>query len=272
MNAGRQSISIEEYEKLAPVIRLEYQGKQIQYLCLNNQSLWRVKTLMSKEPDTIAWIGSFQPGEHLVDIGANVGMYTVWAAVTRGVRVTAFEPESQNYAVLNRNIHLNDLSKSVTAYCVALSDSIAFDRLHLSYMMYGGSCHNFAETINYQHETFTPAFSQGCFSTSLDDMIAQGVIDVPDYIKIDVDGIEHKVINGMADTLRHPRLQSVLIEINTHLDSHAKIIDVMQEQGFTYDKAEVQKHMRSAGEFAGVGNYIFRRSAQAETGSVVHGD
>ena len=41
---------------------------------------------------------------HAADVGANVGMYTVFAAPTRGARVFAFEPEAQNYAMLNRNI------------------------------------------------------------------------------------------------------------------------------------------------------------------------
>ena len=77
---------------------------------------WRVDTLFSKEPDTIEWIAGFQSGEVLVDVGANVGMYTIWAAKTRGTHVYAFEPESQNYGALCRNIVLNNLSKRVIAY------------------------------------------------------------------------------------------------------------------------------------------------------------
>ncbi len=70
----------------------------------------------------MAWIAGFEAGEVLVDIGANVGMYTIWAAKTRGVTVYAFEPESQNYALLNKNIFYNQLGDRVHAYGVALSD------------------------------------------------------------------------------------------------------------------------------------------------------
>jgi FkbM family methyltransferase len=45
----------------------------------------------------------------MIYVGANVGMYTIWAAATRNARVYAFEPEAQNYATLNRNIALNNL-------------------------------------------------------------------------------------------------------------------------------------------------------------------
>lgn len=67
-------------------------------------SRWRVESIYSKEPWTLEWIASFQPDDLLLDCGANVGMYTVWAAATRQVRVIALEPEAQNYALLNRNI------------------------------------------------------------------------------------------------------------------------------------------------------------------------
>ena len=42
-------------------------------------------------------------------------MYSIWAAATRGTRVFAFEPESQNYALLNKNIYFNQLVADVTA-------------------------------------------------------------------------------------------------------------------------------------------------------------
>ena len=52
-----------------------------------------------------------------IDIGANVGMYSIWAAVTRDISVISIEPESQNYAVLNKTILLNNLKDKVTALC-----------------------------------------------------------------------------------------------------------------------------------------------------------
>ncbi|MGZ5091242.1 MAG: FkbM family methyltransferase [Burkholderiales bacterium] len=104
-------------------------------------TLWRVQSIYEKEPWTLEWIAGFKPDEVLLDCGANVGMYTIWAAATRGVRVYAFEPESQNYALLNRNIGLNNLAGRVRAFCMGLSDQPGLSVLHMADMRIGGSCH-----------------------------------------------------------------------------------------------------------------------------------
>lgn len=92
----------------------------------NGVTEWRAATVFSEERDALAWIASFQPDEVSLDVGANVGMYTVWAAMTRGKRVYAFEPESQNCAILNRNTGLDGLGSKASAYCLALSDHTGF--------------------------------------------------------------------------------------------------------------------------------------------------
>ena len=67
----------------------------------------------------------------MFDVGANVGMYSIWAAATKGINVIAIEPESQNYAVLNKNILLNNLKDKVTALCFAMSDEEKISELNL---------------------------------------------------------------------------------------------------------------------------------------------
>ena len=125
------AMTIEEYENLEPVATVEWSGKKIRFSTPNKFTFHRVESLHSKEPDTMSWIASFEPGDVLLDVGANVGMYSIWAAATRGTRVFAFEPESQNYALLNKNIYFNQLVADVTAYGIALSDEIGFGDLHL---------------------------------------------------------------------------------------------------------------------------------------------
>lgn len=261
MPVDLSQLTIEDVEKINPFATVEHEGKKIHYHTPSRHTLWRVNSLFNKEPDTIEWIGSFRPDDTLLDVGANVGMYSIWAAATRGCNVYAFEPESQNYALLCQNIHSNQLSDKVTAFCVALSDETAFDRLNLSYFMQGGSCHTFKEPLDYKLENFTPAFQQGCFATTLDALIEQAAIPVPTHIKIDVDGIEHRVIAGMQQTLQNMAVQSVLIEINTHLQEHQQLLEQMHGLGFSHDAAKAQHHMCKEGTFAGVGNVIFFREA-----------
>ncbi len=151
---------LEAYEKISPTVNL--QG--VQFCVPNQQCLWRVNTLFTKEPDTLEWISTFNKEDILIDIGANVGMYTMWAAMKQGVRVYAFEPESQNYALLCKNISINSLQNQVSAYCVAISDDVGtnggafFDTLYLSDFSTGGSCHSFGEEVDFHLKPRPAAF------------------------------------------------------------------------------------------------------------------
>src|SRR3954451_1972510 len=85
-----------------PVEELDVSGRIVRYVATSRQSQKRIRSLLTKEPLTIPWIETFKPDEVMVDIGANVGMYGIYAGVL-GCRVFAFEPEALNYAELNKN-------------------------------------------------------------------------------------------------------------------------------------------------------------------------
>lgn len=251
--------AVKKYDSGMPVIAIPYNGKKLRYALPGKTPLWRVQTLFTKEPSTIQWLEAIEPGAVLLDVGANVGMYTVFAAVIRDAKVFAFEPESQNYALLCRNLVANDLSDRVTAFCCALSDEAKFSTIHLSQFTIGGSCHSFDASVDFNLEKRDSPFIQGCFSAKIDQLIADGVMPVPNHIKLDVDGFEHKVIAGAAETLRHPDVRSLIIEINPHLAEHRQILDDLAVLGFHYDPAQVAIAARTEGAFEGVGEYVFRR-------------
>jgi FkbM family methyltransferase len=183
----------------------------------------------------------------------------VWAAKTRGVRVYAFEPEALNYAVLNRNIALNDLGQSVTAYCVALSDKSGFSELHLSDQRAGSSCHSLGERVDFKHDPMQPTFSQGCIAARLDDLVRDRVVPAPDHVKIDVDGFEPKVIAGAAELLRSGKVRSLLIEVNQNLPDHMQMVSELGALGFVHDPAQVARVERRDGAFKGCAEYVFKR-------------
>jgi FkbM family methyltransferase len=251
--------TIERYDSNCPVIGVTRHGRKLRYTTPNKTTLWRAETLITKEPGTIEWLEAITPGSVLLDVGANVGMYTVFAAVISGARVFAFEPESQNYALLCKNIVTNGITEQVTAYCAALSDVAKFSVIHLSAFATGGSCHSFDEAVDFKLQERKTKFHQGCFSATIDQLVADGVMPVPNYIKIDVDGFEHKVIAGAAKTLRDPALKSLIIEINPHLEEHRGIIAKLRELEFRVDEEQVAKAARTEGAFEGVGEYVFSR-------------
>jgi FkbM family methyltransferase len=252
-------MNLEDYERLAPCRTIVFQGRDMTFFTPNGGTLWRAESLFTKEPDTIEWIGGFAEGDTLVDIGANVGMYSIFAARTRSARVFAFEPESQNYAILNRNIHLNELSNQVSAFCAALSDRSGFSQLHLSMFIPGASCHSYGAPLHHNNQPVVSHFAQGCIATTVDDLVAAGAMPVPTHVKIDVDGLEHLVIAGARTTLADRRVRSVLIEINTALEDHWEAVDALIALGFDYGRDQVARSVRAEGSFKGTGNYVFRR-------------
>lgn len=252
-------LTLEQYEKLQPIARVEHAGVVMTFATPSQFTLWRVQSIRSKEPWTLEWIDGFAEDEVLADVGANVGMYTVWAAATRKARVFAFEPEAQNYALLNRNLMLNGLSERATAYCLGLSDTAGLSVLHMADLRVGGSCHALGEALDFKLEPLAARFAQGAAAMRLDDLVAAGSIPVPAHIKIDVDGFEHKVVAGACVTLADPGVKSLLIETNQNLDAHRRMVGALADLGFRFDPAQVARAERQEGAFKGVAEYIFRR-------------
>jgi FkbM family methyltransferase len=229
------------------------------YITPNTFTKWRVESLFVKEPITIEWIAGFKPTDVLVDVGANVGMYTIWAAKSRGVRVFAFEPESQNFSLLNRNIIVNNLDDLVNAYCLAMSDVAGLSKLHLSQLIAGGSCHSLGEKVDFKHDPLEPVYSQGCVAARLDDLVADGSVLEPDHIKIDVDGFEPKVIAGARRIIEGNKLRSLLIEVNQNLPDHQQMVADLNALGYMHEPAQVAAAERQSGTFKGCAEYVFKR-------------
>lgn len=195
--------------------------------------------MFTKEPGTLEWLQSFQPGAVFADIGANIGLYSIYAGVIARARVFAFEPESQNYAELNRSIFLNAGQSKITAYCMALGDKpVEVSQLLLNSMTTGGSFHDFATpSRDYAPDQ---RLAQGCVAFSLDYLVASNAIPFPDHVKIDVDGHEHKVLKGMQQILASGRLRTLLLECDGTLPHTHGFIRRLLEQGWVYHPDQVR--------------------------------
>jgi FkbM family methyltransferase len=240
-----------------------WQGKTIRYCTPNATALWRVNTLLSKEPSTIKWLCQIKRNEILFDVGANIGMYSLFAAICQEARVHSFEPESQNYALLNWNIFENQASDRIQAYCLACSDQSGFNPLYLSRFETGGSCHSLGEEVGFDLRPRQSGFTQGAYAITIDQAVESGAIPTPNHIKIDVDGFEHKVLLGASKTLNDSRVRSLIVEINPNLPEHLEIVFALSALGFEIDEAQVKQASRKEGPFQGVGEWIFTRSKES---------
>ncbi len=207
---------------------------------------FRADTYATKEPETLEWIERFfAPGDVMYDVGANIGLYAIFAAKSLDgqCKVYAFEPEALNYAKLNRNIHLNHLSGVVLPCCLALTDSLCFDTFSLNpdnfekmvdgqELVAGSSLHSFGDVRDYSGRVFRPIHVQGAVGVSIDYLWRVWGLDFPNHIKIDVDGLEDKIIAGATQTLDDRRLRSVLVEISSVMDDIDPISLRLTQAGF----------------------------------------
>lgn len=185
---------------------------------------------MVKEPGTYAWIDGFADGETMWDIGANIGVYSLYAA-RKGHRVAAFEPSALTFSVLARNVELNGFDDRVTFLNLAVAERACLDVLNMPHTEMGRAHHSFGAPIESGAATL---FRQPVLGFAVDELAAMATMPFPNHVKIDVDGIEEEIVRGAKRTLADPALRSVQIEIRPDA-RRQRIMAMMTEAGLVLD-------------------------------------
>jgi FkbM family methyltransferase len=252
-------MSREDVERLGvgDVHTLSAHGHTVRYLN-NGYGAWRFQTLLEKEPETIEWIETFQPGETMWDIGANVGIYSIYAGL-RGTVTTAFEPHFANYFQLCVNIVLNDLQERVTPLCLAIDSCKSVGTINLSTLVFGASMSSFGNDLDFRGAPYSPVYRQGMIGYDIDSYVSDFGIKVPNHIKIDVDGIELDIIKGARITLGRADLKSVSIElIESDKIQVDTVTDLLAQAGLYFVHKRQNIDFASA-DTTDVLNYLYRR-------------
>jgi FkbM family methyltransferase len=204
------------------------------FVCSSETDAWRARTLATKEAGTIEWIrSSVRPGQVFYDIGANIGLYTLVAARYVGAigKVYAFEPHSENFVSLMRNIAANKLHGVVTPISAAVHGSDGMFDFNYTSLASGSSMSQLGGTKDADEKTFQPVFTEGKIGIRLDTMVFDWGLPTPDHIKIDVDGNELVILNGMQRVLSgQKRPSSLQVEIN--LRYRDELLRFMEEFGY----------------------------------------
>jgi FkbM family methyltransferase len=183
---------------------------------------YRVKTLRTKEPETIAWIDrwlSDDPGQptQFWDVGSNIGIYTLYAASRNPrLRVMSFEPFFKNFVRLKANVELNRLG-NVTPLFFALGNSTGLTPFAVRDQRFGASGNVLAAPGDAKAPTDDGSITEMMLQITGDDLLRMN-LPAPNFLKIDVDGLEWEIIDGMRDVLATDALRSVLVEINSKAD------------------------------------------------------
>lgn len=239
-------------------------NKKLIFFCPNSIVYWRVETLLTKEPETIDWINNFKNKQNIIfwDIGSNIGLYSIYNSIKNNkTKTIAFEPSTSNLRVLSRNIFINNLDKKIKIFPVALTNKENKFLYMKEEQFYEGSALNvFGENYNYQGKKFKKKMQYSTFGTSINYLLKNNILEIPNYIKIDVDGIEHLILSGAEFFLSNKKIISLNIEINENFNEQQKnILKIMKKNNFKIDKKFRSQVLEKNSKFDKTFNYIFIR-------------
>ena len=237
--------------------------KEIKFFVPNQLINWRVDTFFTTEPETLEWIDNFEKKENLIfwDIGANVGLYSIYNSLKNPKSITiAFEPSSSNLRVLTRNISINNLENKIKVVSIPLTNKEnIFQEMKEGQFIEGGAMNSFGEKFGFDGKVFQANMKYNLLGTSMNYLIENSILDIPDYIKIDVDGIEHLILKGGDKFLMNKKVKSLIVEINENFkEQYEKVLDLMEKNKFKilHKKFNNDFHLEGS-KFYKTFNYVF---------------
>lgn len=211
-----------------------------------------------------------RPDDLFVDVGANIGSYTVLASGVVGARSIAFEPANPAREILLRNVRLNDFVDKVQVQSVGLSDQQG-----KAYFTLGRDATN--SIIQYVDDSEVTEIEIG----KLDETILESSIQI---LKVDVEGHELSVLKGGHNFLIENRIECIIVEMRDqrnhssegdifvrnylsefgyrkiYYDPHLRYIIEGENKGrnaiFILDLDRVYERIKSAGRFSLISGFI----------------
>ena len=230
-NYGRYILETLSSEIFSIKENIETDGIKLTFFVPNRLNKFRVDSFFDKEPETLDWIRSFKNNKIFYDIGANIGLYSCYAAKTRNCKVFSFEPSVLNLDILAKNVSINNLNSLITLIPMPLSDKTQIAEFNMSSIKKGGALSTFGENYTHDGSTMDIKFSYNTLGTSLDYLNKIFELPKPNYMKIDVDGLEHLIIDGSNEILN--TVDSILIEVNDEFKiQKTKIESKLNLKGF----------------------------------------
>lgn len=195
---------------------------------------WRHSSFSTKEPEMLEWIEEFGGNGTFFDIGANIGIYSIYYAKSQNGNVYSFEPSVFNLRQLAKNISANKLSDKITIISNPLSDDMGVSSFKHSNCDEGGALSAFGVDYGDDAQLLKVSIEYNLLGFSLDSLLKIDAIkEIPSLIKIDVDGIEHLILEGAKKTLSEDTCKSVYIEVNDEFEEQSlEVTRILQDSGF----------------------------------------
>lgn len=178
----------------------------------------------SFEPETILLFEKLiTPNQYIFDVGANIGYLSLHFSNLTGPKgqVFSFEPEMKNFGKLEQNIQINQLS-NIKTFKIALSN------INSTLKLYHSSDNNLGSHSLMHSDLLSNTFEE-VPAIRFDDFVKSNDISKIDVIKIDVEGAETEVIEGMYDSIIQFK-PNLIIELNDRVQrSRNSTADLLKE-------------------------------------------
>ena len=211
---------------LSETLAIETPTGPLSFVLLGRTAGARAVSLLTKQPATIQWIDSFRPDSVFWDIGANVGVYALYAARRGDTRVVAFEPAAVNYFLLAANCEANNLNQHLECLLLGLGSEKGLARLEVSQFE---AARSFRFRVNHQESHPGP---QAAIIMSIDQLIDEYQLPCPNYIKIDAPGMAEAILSGGMRTLQRKDVRELHIEVKEHSKAGQRILAMLERSGF----------------------------------------
>lgn len=241
--------------------------KKISFFTPNFITKWRVDTFYSKEPETLEWIDNFDNDNKdkiiFWDIGANIGLYSIYAAIKfENIDVIAFEPSTSNLRILSRNISKNNLSEKIKINQFPLiNKKNKFLEMQEPEFIEGWSMNSFGKNLDFEGKTFVSKNKYKIYGTSIDYLIENNILEIPNYIKIDVDGIEHLILKGGQSILENKKVKSISVELNENFkEQYEEVMNIMRMSKFQLKHKKHCAEFDKSVKFSKLYNFVFEKN------------
>lgn len=212
--------------QLRQTLVVETPAGPLAFVALGDVAAARALSLLTKQPDTIAWIDRFASDGVFWDVGANVGVYSLYAARRGVARVVAIEPAAINYFLLAANCEANKVDDRVDCLLAGLGGGRAVAELQVSQF---APAHSFSFKAKEQKY----AGRQTALVLSMDELVEEYGLPCPNYIKIDAPGMIEPILAGAARTLARPEVREVHVELREQSKSGRRVVQTLDQCGLT---------------------------------------
>jgi len=207
-------------------------GSVYRFHCDSFEAYQRARRFLGKEPQTIQWIQkNLSPDDVFLDVGANVGVFSLYTGkrISTAGHVYACEPHLPTATQLLKNVAINGLADRISVIAVAVSGTDGFIPFRIKRWREGASGSQL-QVDGCPPMKSSVAVKLKCAIT-IDTMVDNSVIRPPTLIKIDTDGIEIPIAQGMSRLLTSERRpKSILIEIQQ--GEYQQHVDFFSSRGY----------------------------------------